>query len=262
MPLVRRPISSSWARAASDERVDAADRHLAAAPAATAPSSSPIIGTARSRRAQQVDEPEADHRPSSRAAEPPCDDLALLARGDCRRRPSAPAAPAPRARRRRRRRRSCGGPRRPARRRWRRGSPRAGPRPRESTVASAPSRSTNARFSSLEARPITFAPARLASCTERRAGAAGGGLDHDRLARLDPRAALDQRHRGQPLQQQRRGLLVVDLVGDRDQAAPRGRPPSRRSRRSASIAATPPPVRRSARSPRPRESAAAACSAR
>ena len=37
---------------------------------------------------------------------------------------------------------------------------------RESTVASAPRRSTSARFSSLEARPITLAPARLASCTE------------------------------------------------------------------------------------------------
>ena len=50
-----------------------------------------------------------------------------------------------------------------------------------------------------------------------RAGAAGGGLDDDRLARLDPGAALDQRHRGQALQQHRRGLVVVDLVGDRDQ---------------------------------------------
>ena len=50
--------------------------------------------------------------------------------------------------------------------------------------------------------PITLAPARLASCTRERAGAAGGGLDHDRLPRLDPGAALDQRHRGQPLQQQ------------------------------------------------------------
>ena len=50
-----------------------------------------------------------------------------------------------------------------------------------------------------------------------RAGAAGGGLDDDRLARLDPGAALHQRHRGQALQQQRRRLVVVDLVGDRDQ---------------------------------------------
>ena len=35
--------------------------------------------------------------------------------------------------------------------------------------------------------------------------------------RLDPGAALDQRHRGQALEQQRRGLVVVDLVGNRDQ---------------------------------------------
>ena len=88
---------------------------------------------------------------------------------------------------------------------------------RESTVASAPSRSTRARFSSLEARPITFAPARLPSCTASDAGAAGSRLDDQRLARLDPGAAPHQRHRGQALQQQRRGPVVVDLVGDRDQ---------------------------------------------
>ena len=84
-------------------------------------------------------------------------------------------------------------------------------------MASAPSRSTRARFSSLEARPITFAPARLPSCTASDAGAAGSRLDHQRLARLDAGAALHQRHRGEALQQQRRGLVVVDLVGHRDE---------------------------------------------
>ena len=34
-------------------------------------------------------------------------------------------------------------------------------------MASAPSPSTSSRFSALEARPITFAPARLAICTAR-----------------------------------------------------------------------------------------------
>ena len=45
----------------------------------------------------------------------------------------------------------------------------------------------------------------------------GGGLDDDRLPRLDPGAALDQGDRGEALQQGARGLVIVDLVGDRDQ---------------------------------------------
>ena len=84
-------------------------------------------------------------------------------------------------------------------------------------MASAPSRSTSSRFSSLEASPITLRPGPLGELHRERAGAAGGGLDDDRLARLDPGAALDQRQRGQALQQQRRRLVVVDLVGQRDQ---------------------------------------------
>ena len=89
---------------------------------------------------------------------------------------------------------------------------------RESTVASAPRRAASARFSSLEASAITRAPARLASWTARRPGAAG------RPPRRRPSPPpgcwaqkLTQRVRGEALEQKRRGLLVADLVRKRHQ---------------------------------------------
>ena len=184
-------------------------------PAATAPSSSPIIGATSSRRISRwtSQKPITDFEPRSRAAVETsrCSREAMpktTMRPSGARTPSSASKASPPLM-------------------WRTASTRspplasriASPRSsaRESTVASAPSRSTSARFSSLEARPITFAPARLPSCTASDAGAAGGGLDDQRLAGLDPGAALHQRHRGQALQQQRRRLVVVDLVGHRNQ---------------------------------------------
>ena len=45
-------------------------------------------------------------------------------------------------------------------------------------------------------------------------GAARGGLDHDRLTLADVGAVVKQRVGGEALQQQPRGLLVVDLIGE------------------------------------------------
>jgi len=66
-------------------------------------------------------------------------------------------------------------------------------------------------------KPDHLRPGPLAELHRERAGAAGGSLDQQRLAGLDPRAAPHQRHRGDALQQQRRRLIVVDLVRNRDQ---------------------------------------------
>ena len=84
-------------------------------------------------------------------------------------------------------------------------------------MASAPSRSTRARFSSLEARPITLAPARLAICTESEP-VPPAAASTTTVSPGSIRAQCgDQGHRGQALQQQRRRLVVVDLVGNRHQ---------------------------------------------
>jgi sugar/nucleoside kinase (ribokinase family) len=77
----------------------------------------------------------------------------------------------------------------------------------------------------LDQRPLLLARGKadhlragtLAELHSDRASAAGGGLDHERLARLDPSAAPDQRHRGQALQEQSSGLVVIDLVGHGNQ---------------------------------------------
>src|SRR3954447_9431144 len=68
-------------------------------------------------------------------------------------------------------------------------------------------------------------PRALGELHGERAGTAGGGLDDDRLARLDPGAAVDQRHRGQTLQQAARSLVVVDLGRQPDHLRPRHRHP-------------------------------------
>ena len=83
----------------------------------------------------------------------------------------------------------------------------------------------SSRFSSLEASPITFAPARLAICTAS-VPVPPAAASTTIVSPASTGRSVDQRHRGQPLQQQRRGLVVVDLVGDRDQHAPRGTRPS------------------------------------
>ena len=152
----------------------------------------------------------------SRAAGPRWRPRAVRARR-CRRRPSAPAAPA----------RSISASKASPPLMWRTASTRspplasriAAPRSsaRESTVASAPSSRDQLALllAGGEADHLRAGP--LGDLHRERAGAAGGGLDDDRLARLDPGAALDQRHRGQALQQHRRRLVVVDLVGNRDQ---------------------------------------------
>jgi hypothetical protein len=61
---------------------------------------------------------------------------------------------------------------------------------------------------------MTRAPARLAS---ERAGPAPRGLNHHGLARFDPPAPMDERVRGQALDEEPRRLLVVDRVGDLDE---------------------------------------------
>ena len=88
---------------------------------------------------------------------------------------------------------------------------------RESTVASAPSPSTSARFSSLDASPITRAPALFAIWTESDP-VPPAAASTTTVSPASTRAQTpDQRHRGQPLEEQRGGLVVVDLVGDRDE---------------------------------------------
>ena len=88
---------------------------------------------------------------------------------------------------------------------------------RESTLASAPSRSVSSRFSGVEARAMTRAPMRLASCTARVPVPPAAAWTTTRLAGLDPPADAQQRPRGQTLEQDAGGLVVGDLLGDRHQ---------------------------------------------
>ena len=204
--MVRRSGDRPRARArASRQRVDAADHDLE---------------LAGGDGAEQV----ADHRRDQRrgaasrcTSQKPITDFGVAqqvagrdlvaARGRrSRRRPSARTAPAPQS--------SaskaappliCEHRRRPARRRWPRGSPPSRSSARESTVASAPSRSTSARFSSLEASAITLAAGALGeldgeACRCRRAAAST-----TTVSPASTRAQRwTQRVRGQALQQQRR----------------------------------------------------------
>ena len=158
-------------------------------------------------------------------------DLVLLAGGD----PEGDDAPergqGPQARRRRPRRRSSRARRRPARRRWPRGSPpevvgarvdgRVGAEARRRARASPRSRRARSRAP----------PARLASCTASVPVPPPAACDDDRLARLEPRAAVDERVRGEALEQERRRRRRRRPRRGPGPATPRAPRPSRRSRR-------------------------------
>ena len=182
LPCVRRSARSSCAWRGSRERVDAADHDLELA---RGDGAEQLADHRRSGRAAgAVHQPEADHRRLS-PHQVPGRHLVLLARGD----PEGDHAPerGERAQRGSKpRRRSSRARRRPARRRLPRGSPSFRSSARESTVASAPSRSTSSRFSALEASADHPRAGPLGELHGEAPGPAGSRLDHDRLARLEP----------------------------------------------------------------------------
>ena len=228
LPLVRRAGEVLVRAARLGERVDAADRRPRARRRRPRRAARRSSARPASRRGEQVDEPEADHRRRVAQQVRRCETSLLLARGD----PEDDHAPERRqraaARRRRRRRRSsartastCSPPLAS-----RIAAPRSSARESTRRVGAEP-RGQLALLLARGERRSPWPPARLASCTASVPVPPAARLDDDRLARLEPGAAVDQRVRGQALEQQRRRLVVVDLVGDRDQPAPRARRPSR-----------------------------------